>query len=123
VLLVHLALALASAPEEAPVLPDPGLGKALALSTAVGFGAGQFYARQPRRAIPPLVLQAAGLGVAAWGAAEARTDEHAGGQLVSLGLSVLVVGRGLDVLMTPSSVRRTVDGDLFVPRVQLFWSP
>ena len=121
--LLHLALAFADEAPEAFEPPDPGLGKAMLLSTAVGFGSGQLYARQPKRAIPPLVLQAAGLGVAVWGLAESRTDEHAGAQLTTLGLTVLLAGRGIDILMTPSSVRRTLEGDTFVPRIQLYWDP
>lgn len=133
--LLHLALAFAG--EAADDVPgddvpadevpaeyfEPRMGKALLLSTVAGFGTGHFYARQPVRAIPPLALQAAGLGLAVAGVVESRTDEHAGGQLSSLGLSLLVVGRGLDILMTPGSVKRTVEGDLYVPRVQLFWDP
>ncbi len=123
--LLHLALAFAgdAADELPPEYFEPRMGKALLLSTVAGFGSGQFYARQPVRAIPPLALQAAGLGLAVAGVMESRTDEHAGGQLTSLGLGFLVVGRGLDILMTPSSVRRTVEGATYVPRIQLFWDP
>lgn len=87
--------------------PDPGA--AALLSGAVGFGAGNFYARQPGMGMLAAAPQLVGVGVAGIGMGLLTQPDSLpqGIALLSTGLSLLVVGRLGDIGLAVKSAHDT----------------
>lgn len=129
--LVAVAVAMAQeAPAPAPAPTAPALSPlamqvelpqelvAVQLSSQIGFGAGHFYAEQPRIGGAMIILQSAAWGVVLAGVyaglqydparpvqTQAALQQRNLG--LAVGLPLVVIARAIDIGLAPQSARRT----------------